>query len=137
MFQIPTEQENITLRPIVRNEIPELNPMLVGGPDWTNFGIFEDGSPVGVTRLHLRDEPGSVELGYEITGRRKGKGFATVAAKAITSYAEDELGYERVIAKIDPINIASQKVAKKSGFVETGKEGSFLVYIHQAPQKSN
>jgi len=134
VFQIPTEKENITLRPIVRNAVPELNPMLVRGSDWTNFGIFEDGVPIGVTRLHLRDEPSTVELGYEITGRRKGNGFATVAAKAITEYAEGELGYERVIAKIDPINIASQKVAKKSGFVETGKEGNFLVYAHQAPK---
>lgn len=44
-----------------------------------------------------------------------GKGYAAEAASAVKSYAFEQLGLKRIIALIDPDNIASERVASKVG----------------------
>jgi RimJ/RimL family protein N-acetyltransferase len=58
--------------------------------------------------------PGT-EVGWAITRECWGRGYATEAAIATTTWAFDHLGWSNVIHCIDPANIASQMVARKLG----------------------
>lgn len=60
-----------------------------------------------------------VELPWSIEPRLHGQGLATEAATAAVDWAQ-ELRFEEVIALILPTNIASQRVARKAGFEESG-----------------
>ncbi len=59
-----------------------------------------------------------VELGYHVRAELWGKGYATEAAAACRDWARDVLGLHRLIAIIDPHNLASQRVASKVGLAE-------------------
>ncbi len=56
-----------------------------------------------------------VEIGYRLRRSAWGKGFATEAACAVRDFAFNSLGMQRLIALIDPDNIASIRVAEKLG----------------------
>ena len=56
-----------------------------------------------------------VEIGYRLARSAWGQGFATEAAGAVRDYAFNNLGMKRLIAIIDPANIASIHVAEKIG----------------------
>jgi hypothetical protein len=56
-----------------------------------------------------------VELGYRLERAAWGQGYATEAACAVRDYAFDTLCIPRLIALIDPQNIASIRVAQKLG----------------------
>jgi RimJ/RimL family protein N-acetyltransferase len=56
-----------------------------------------------------------VELGWHVKRSRWRQGIATEAALACRDHAFDELGLERLISIILPVNIPSQGVAKKIG----------------------
>jgi RimJ/RimL family protein N-acetyltransferase len=58
-----------------------------------------------------------VEIGYRLAHAVWGQGYATEAAKAVRDYAFSVLGIKRLIAMIDPSNIASICVAKKIGML--------------------
>lgn len=57
-----------------------------------------------------------VELIYYLVRDAWNNGFATEAARAILTHGFADLGLERIIALIDPLNIASERVAVKLGF---------------------
>lgn len=56
-----------------------------------------------------------IELGYRLARRAWGRGYATEAAITVRDYALTTLGMKRLIAIIDPANIASIRVAEKLG----------------------
>ena len=56
-----------------------------------------------------------VEIGYRLRRSAWGQGFATEAARAVRDYAFQSLGMKRLIAIIDPANVASIRVAEKIG----------------------
>jgi RimJ/RimL family protein N-acetyltransferase len=56
-----------------------------------------------------------VEIGYRLRRSAWGNGYATEAVRAVRDYAFDILGLKRLIAIIDPANVASVDVAKKVG----------------------
>lgn len=56
-----------------------------------------------------------VELGYRLRRSAWGQGYATEAARAARDFAFDALGIPRLIATIDPANLASIRVAEKIG----------------------
>jgi len=70
-----------------------------------------------------------VEIGYRLARSVWGKGYATEAAKAVRDYAFNVLRLERLIAMIDPSNIASIRVAEKIG-MHYEKEVMFEGYTH-------
>jgi RimJ/RimL family protein N-acetyltransferase len=55
-----------------------------------------------------------VEIGYRLIRSAWGHGYATEAAQAVATYATT-LGIQRLIALIDPGNVASIRVAYKLG----------------------
>lgn len=56
-----------------------------------------------------------VEVGYQLHRRFWGRGFATEAAAACRDHARDVVGLDRLVALIDPRNLASQRVAVNIG----------------------
>jgi ribosomal-protein-alanine N-acetyltransferase len=56
-----------------------------------------------------------IEIGYRLIRSAWGQGYATEAALAVKTYATTTLGIIRLIAMIDPGNVASIRVAQKLG----------------------
>jgi len=56
-----------------------------------------------------------IEVGYHVRPKFWGLGFATEAARACRSFAREVAGLHRLVALIDPGNVASQRVAAKIG----------------------
>jgi len=61
------------------------------------------------------DRQAEVEIGYRLVRSAWGQGYATEAACAVRDFAFATLGIKRLIAMIDPSNVASIRVAKKMG----------------------
>lgn len=70
-----------------------------------------------------------VEVGYRLVQSAWSKGYATEAAHVVRDYAFKTLGIKRLIALIDPANIASIRVAEKIG-MHYEKEVMFEGYTH-------
>jgi RimJ/RimL family protein N-acetyltransferase len=63
---------------------------------------------------HLDDGP-EIEVGYHLARPAWGKGYATEAARACLRHGFDRLGLPRIVAVVDPLNHASQRVIEKIG----------------------
>lgn len=91
----------------------------------------------GFARPHGTEE---VELGYLLSQKSWGKGFATEAASACRLYGFGKLGFREIIAMTDLENAASQKVLEKIGFVRRGVEiyggEETLVYVATNPENN-
>jgi len=68
----------------------------------------------GLTYQHV-DGVDELEVGYHVRTGMQGNGYATEAAAASRDFARDVLGASRLIAIINPQNLASQRVAAKIG----------------------
>lgn len=76
------------------------------------------GETIGYCGLsHFPDINGrpETEIGYRLARGYWGRGYATEAARAVRDYAFGTLGLRRLIALIDPANLASIRVAEKIG----------------------
>ncbi len=56
-----------------------------------------------------------VEIGYRLARRFWNSGYSTEAAIAVRDYGFTTLGLARIIAMVDPGNVASVRVAEKAG----------------------
>jgi [ribosomal protein S5]-alanine N-acetyltransferase len=63
------------------------------------------------------------ELGYIFNPRFHNRGFGTEAARALLGHAFAAMDIHRVIAKCDPVNVASWRLLEKAGM---RREGHFL-----------
>ncbi len=64
--------------------------------------------------MYLEDTP-EVEVGFRVPRECWGKGTATEAAKAALGFGFRQLGLTRIVAVVDPDNLASQRVIEKLG----------------------
>lgn len=76
----------------------------------------EQGTLVGEIAMHRREDDQSVELGYWIAAGQARRGYATLAADAMTSVALAMPGIVRVEIHCDAANTASAAVARKLGY---------------------
>ncbi len=88
------------------------------GPGLSAAFLKETGEMIGRSGLFFSNIDGvdEVELAYLIDRIHWGKGYSTEASQAILDYGFGELGLERIIAIIDPLNSGSIRVADKCGF---------------------
>lgn len=70
---------------------------------WCGLGVLDFSAP-------------DTELYYLIGREHWGRGYATEAARALTAYAFNVIGLDRLYAKADPRNTASLGVFQKLGF---------------------
>jgi [ribosomal protein S5]-alanine N-acetyltransferase len=80
-----------------------------------------DGSLIGMIELsHLSSTDRCGELGYWIAPERRGRGYATEAARAMCEVGFHTLRLHRVEARAFARNRASLRVLKKAGLVQEG-----------------
>jgi RimJ/RimL family protein N-acetyltransferase len=83
--------------------------------------IEQDGRFAGVIDLKRTDWIARVtEMGYWAMPGFRGRGVMTEATVALSTWALQEAGFERVELRIPPGNVASNRVAVKSGFTREG-----------------
>jgi RimJ/RimL family protein N-acetyltransferase len=78
-----------------------------------------DDGYLGEVLLFVR-EADAGELAYAIAPSACGRGLATGAVTALTEWAFDRLGIQRLYLRIHPDNAASIRVAEKAGYRREG-----------------
>jgi [ribosomal protein S5]-alanine N-acetyltransferase len=79
----------------------------------------ESGALVGDGGLHpLGGQGPDVELGYTLARSAWGHGYATELGRALIEHAFDVLGAPRVVAQVEPANLASRRVLEKLGMTQ-------------------
>jgi RimJ/RimL family protein N-acetyltransferase len=74
--------------------------------------------------IFLGDIP-YIDLGYRLTPRFWGYGYATEAGRQVAHHAFSDLGISDLTALIHPLNIASARVAEKIGLSLKGTVDTF------------
>jgi RimJ/RimL family protein N-acetyltransferase len=91
----------------------------IGAPDSSlSLGVaLAGGGPlVGDVIAFLHDPSDDrVEIGWVFAPEHRGHGYATEAASALLALAFEEVRAHRVIARMDPANTASARVAERIG----------------------
>ena len=107
--------------------IDELRAWIERGMPW---GVWEreTGELVGDCGLFFDEGHCAWELAYGFRRDRWERGYATEAARACVRHGFDELGLNKIVADVDPANIASVRVLENCGFVPVCGEGAKLVY---------
>jgi ribosomal-protein-alanine N-acetyltransferase len=83
--------------------------------------VVADDSPVGLIWLFdISHVNGRVEVGYWITDSAQGKGYATEALEAVTTYAFEELRLHKIVARVFAGNTPSIAVLERVGFEREG-----------------
>jgi RimJ/RimL family protein N-acetyltransferase len=81
----------------------------------------DTGRLVGVCGLHRPDwATPKAEVGYWCRASASGRGYITEAVGALAGYAFERLGMVRLSAVTDEENIASRRVAERTGFALEG-----------------
>lgn len=88
---------------------------------WNQFGIFLNcsGRIIGDCGFRIF-EPRQAEIGYTVDPAYQKKGYATEAMRGLIRFLYQSINVHRIIARTEPMNIASQKVATKLGFRQEG-----------------
>jgi len=76
-------------------------------------------------------QPGTVEIGYWLIPRARGRGLGSRAVALLSRWAVTEAGVARVEALVVPDNISSQRVLEKASFRCEGHLRSYLVFETQ------
>lgn len=98
------------------------------------WGVFEKdtGRLVGRVGFHQPDGWPDFELGWTIGRAFWGRGYATEAAARCVRYAFEDMDRDHLISLIDPLNVASIRVAERIGETVQGSvvigEHSLIVY---------
>jgi ribosomal-protein-alanine N-acetyltransferase len=81
--------------------------------------VADDGSVMGRFNLRLTGD-GVAELGYRVAQNVAGRGVATAAVLDLCQVAAEQHGVHTVRAAAAQVNVASQRVLLKAGFVPVG-----------------
>ncbi|MDD7909041.1 GNAT family N-acetyltransferase [Pseudovibrio exalbescens] len=79
------------------------------------IGLFETKSNFSLANGNLP------EMGWMLFPEYFGKGFASEAAQTVLAWATDHLKDREIYCLVDPVNTSSVRLAKRLGFVETGR----------------
>jgi RimJ/RimL family protein N-acetyltransferase len=92
---------------------------------------------LGVVVLMFRRQPGTVEIGYWLIKRARGRRLGSRAVALLARWALTEAGLARVEALVDPNNIASQRVLETVGFRHEGTCAPISSSTRGAPTPSS
>lgn len=101
-------------------------------PGWLILlpGEGADGIVIGDCGTHgPADAEGSVEIGYGLAARYRGKGFGTEAVAALTRWLLSRPGIRRVRARTHVANLPSRRVLEKAGFRQVSLTGVEIVLV--------
>jgi RimJ/RimL family protein N-acetyltransferase len=99
----------------------------------------ETGELLGDGGLHpLGGQGPDVELGYTLARSAWGRGYATELGGALIEYAFTTLHAPRVVAQVEPANLASRHVLEKLGMIERELRMAYgrphMLYAVDAPR---
>jgi len=94
--------------------------------DWEDgtqysFGMFRGGRVVGGAGLMRRIGGGGLEIGYWVHREFVGRGYATSAARALTTLGLSLRGVTHIEIHHDRANVASRRIPEKLGFEMVGE----------------
>jgi RimJ/RimL family protein N-acetyltransferase len=78
------------------------------------------GAVIGFAGLKYLAEEKEIDLGYRLLPAYWAQGLATEACRAVLEYGKTHLRIERIIALVDPENLASVRVLEKLGLKPAG-----------------
>lgn len=84
--------------------------------DWVQLAVHLDGRVIGDVAVGVHDNGQQATVGYSIAAAEQGNGYATEAVAAVIEALFCEARLHRIVASIDPQNIASRRVLDKLGF---------------------
>jgi len=126
-----------------RDEVEEWVRWTLGSYRDHGFGLWvavlkDSGEFAGQCGLTVQEVEGEkeVEIGYLFLRRFWGQGLATEAARKVRDHGF-ALGYRRLISIIDPANLASRRVAEKTGLtlekeaIKSGKKVCVYAAINE------
>ncbi len=82
--------------------------------DYGNGADIDFAGVISFHTINLTDH--LAELGYWISAGARGKGVATRAARILTNYGFETMGFERIEARVDVENLASRKLLLSLGY---------------------
>lgn len=90
--------------------------------DWRGWVMIDraDAAVIGTLAAHER-RPQVAELGYLVTRRWWGRGYAREGVTRLIDLLLGEEGYRRVLADTDPENAASNRLLERLGFTCEGR----------------
>lgn len=80
----------------------------------------DTGAFMGWACLKHLGETGLIEAGYRLMKAQWNQGFATEAARALVDHGFRSLALAKIVAITHPLNLASQRVLEKVGFLRNG-----------------
>jgi len=94
-----------------------------------NFAIEFAGEPIGGIGLEFLTDVHrlTAEIGYWLGESMWGRGFATIAVKAVTRYAFATFDLRRIQAMVYEWNPASARVLEKAGYTLEGRLRNFVL----------
>lgn len=137
VFSYRSDKETNLYQSWIPNSIDEVqsfisrNPNQINIPDtWFQLVIIrkQDNHVIGDIGLHFLDDNHQAEIGITLSKHSQNQGYATEALRAGVSYLFSDLNKRRIIASIDPNNIASMRLMHRLGF---RKEAHFRESIFQ------
>jgi RimJ/RimL family protein N-acetyltransferase len=81
----------------------------------------DSGAVIGMCGLIRREGFTDVEVGYALLPEHARQGFATEAVQAVLDNGACQFALQRVIAVVNPDNVASQRVLEQAGFAREGE----------------
>ncbi len=76
---------------------------------------------IGRAGICYREGYDDPEMGFVIAKDKQKKGYATEVCRAVLRYGHEELGFERILAFVQPDNTASLRVCDKLGMGSLGQ----------------
>ncbi len=77
--------------------------------------LLDEDRPIGICSLLKRAGLDAPDIGFALLPEFRGSGYAFETASATITYANTELGIERIVAITSPENVASISLLKKLG----------------------
>ena len=96
--------------------------------DWV---VWDGETPVGFVALtHIDNEKQKCEVNYTIGNLSyRHRGFGAEILNAVVKFGREKFGINRFVAEVHINNVASQRTAEKSGFVEDQCANGFKKFI--------
>jgi len=91
------------------------------------FGIWLNSDLIGRADLSPR-KPGNYVLGYWLSEKYAGNGYATAASIALIDYGRTELGAKAIFAGVTKGNKKSEALLKRLGFEENKDKDTHTVF---------
>lgn len=84
-------------------------------------GVDSEPEVIGRAGICYREGYEDPEIGFIIAVDKQGQGYASEVCREILRYGHEELGFERILAFVQPANGASLKVCDKIGMNRLGE----------------